>query len=50
MFVVSDRNFKALRKNLISAALFGLLRGKYQRGDRLGSLQAVIQRSFYLAS
>jgi len=50
VFVDSDRNFMALRKNLISVALLGLLRGKYQRGDMLVSLQAVILRSFYLAS
>jgi len=30
-----------LLKNLILVALFGLLRWKYQRGDRLVSLQAV---------
>jgi len=46
MFVDSDRNFMSLCENLISVAVLGLLRGKYQRGDRLVSLQAVIQRSF----
>jgi hypothetical protein len=39
----------SLRKNLIPVALLGLLRGKYQRGDRLVSLQAVIQRCFLIA-
>jgi hypothetical protein len=38
----------ALSKNLISVALLGLLPGKYQRGDRLLSLQAVIQRNTLL--
>ena len=41
MFVDNDRNFMALRQDLISVSLLGLLRGKCQRSNRLVSLQVL---------